>query len=162
MIELADYAIFQAHKNSLHELSKDDSDYNNIVYMTDSKIAAVDFDAVKREYANELGLSEEVAASADALLDAADGIAFIEFKNGKVNNRNVKDKVRDSLLIFCDIVQKELSYTRENVDFILVYNLTKNPMPNQLNKNAVQESLSRTEIAQHFLQKESRSLSDLI
>ena len=90
--------------------------------MTESQIEAVNFDKFKTKYTNDLRLSEECAASADALLQTDTGLAFVEFKNGKVNNRNVKDKIRDSLLLFCDFTQKTISYTREHVDFIVVYN----------------------------------------
>lgn len=61
MLDLECYPIFNAHKKSLHDLSIDDSDKQNIQYMTDSQIRAIDFDAVKSSYANTLKLSEEVA-----------------------------------------------------------------------------------------------------
>ena len=67
-------------------------------------------------------MSEDRAASVDALVVKGDVIVFIEFKNGKVNNRNVKDKIRDSLLIFNDITEKNLTYTRNKAELIVVYN----------------------------------------
>jgi len=39
------------------------------------------------------------------------------------------------------------------MDFILAYNLEKNPLPNQLTKGMVQESNSHTAIGKYFLQK---------
>lgn len=53
-------------------------------------------------------------------------IAFVEFKNGRVKNQNVKNKLRDSLLIFLDVTGKTISYTRKHADFIVVYNAEEN------------------------------------
>lgn len=156
MIDLDTYKIFRVNKTTLKETSKDDRDRESVQYMTDSSIEVVDFDKVKRHYANQLHLSEECAASADALAKIDDKLLMIEFKNGKVNNRNVKDKVRDSLLFFCDITGKNISYTRENLDFIVVYNQQKNPLPNQLKKQTsemIQDSPSREAIGKYFLKK---------
>lgn len=153
MIKLEEYDIFRKNKKTLHELSKDDSDPNDIQYMTNIQTLAVDFDKVKQIYANRLGLSEECAASADALISASDRTIFVEFKNGKVNNRNVKDKARDSLLFFCDITETNISYTRENMEFVVVYNQDKNPLPNQEKKSRIQESVSRDAIGKYFMQK---------
>ena len=44
MIEIDKYTIFSENRETLQELSKDDSDKNNVKYMTDSKTMAVDFD----------------------------------------------------------------------------------------------------------------------
>lgn len=153
MIDLNSYPIFAGNKKTLRETSKDDSNILDIQYMTQSDAEAVDFDMVKRRYANALGLSEENAASVDAIIQLKDHVAFIEFKNGKVNNRNIKDKARDSLLIFSDITGKNISYIREQTDFIVVYNSEKNPMPNQIKKDRVQESASRAAIADYFMSK---------
>lgn len=152
MIKLDDYDIFRANRKSLKELSKDDSDNRNVQYMTESTITAVDFDKVKRSYVNSLGISEDNAASVDGISYTTEAIAFIEFKNGSVNNRNVKDKVRDSLLIFCDITKKDIEYTRQNAEFVLVYNEAKNPLPNQYTKGVVQSAPSRTYISKRFAQ----------
>ena len=104
MIDLNDYPIFRENKETLRETSKDDSNASLVHYMTDSEMEVVNFDQVKRCYVNALGLSENNASSVDALVQFADCIAFVEFKNGKVNNRNVKDKIRDSLLMFTETV----------------------------------------------------------
>lgn len=125
MIDLND-SIF---KTTLKETSKDDSDINNVVYMTDSDLLVTNFDAVKTEYTNNLGLSENYAASVDALIQLEDTIYFIEFKNGNMKpevKRNVRDKVRDSLLIYNDIEDSTIADNRTSVVFILVYNENKN------------------------------------
>ncbi len=158
MMNLDDYEIFRANQNTLQELSKDDRGAVDVQYMTNSLFQAVDFDMVKRNYANGLGLSEEVAASVDGLAHTTDSIVFLEFKNGKVSNRNVKGKIRDSLLIFCDITKKDISYTRSSADFVLVYNETANPLPNQISRSSVQDSPSRTAIAKRITQMGNQEL----
>lgn len=153
MIDLDEYFIFAENKITLKEASKDDSDISNIQHMTDCELEVINFDLVKRKYANSLKLSDEVAASVDALLQIGDHIVFVEFKNGKVKNHNIKDKARDSLLIFCDVVGKTISYMRKRVDLIVVYNLEKNPLPNQIKKGRFQESPSRIAIGNYFSEK---------
>lgn len=52
MMTLDDYAEFRQHIEKLKMLSLDDSSPSNPQYMTDSEKTAVDFDMVKRCYAN--------------------------------------------------------------------------------------------------------------
>ncbi len=159
MINIQEVEIFKSNINTLKELSKDDSDPSNPIYMTESKVLAVNFDDVKTKYVNSLGLTEEFATSFDALLSGkANNLVFIEFKNGDMKNqkRNVKDKIRDGLLIFCDIVGENITYSRKNVDFLLVYNGNKNPLPNQLTRERPQESISRTIIQKLIMSKANK------
>ena len=158
MINVDLYPILNDNIESLKETSKDDSDTNNIQYMTTSEIAVVNFDLVKRSYVNRFGLSEEVATSVDAIVPMKDGILFVEFKNGKVNNRNIKDKARDSLLIFLEIIGKNITFSRSNIDFVVVYNIEKNPLPNQITKGKLQETPSRIVIADFFMKKAKKEL----
>lgn len=158
MMDLDAYSLFAENKKSLKETSMDDSDVSNIRYMTQSMMEVIDFDQVKRQYINALGMTEESASSVDAIIPFKDCISFVEFKNGKVNNRNIKDKARDSLLVFMDITKKNISYTRDRVEFIVVYNLDKNPLPNQIKKELVQESPSRIAIGDYFSAKGKREL----
>lgn len=155
MIDWKAYVIFDDNASTLKEISKDDSQKDDIRYMTDSLKEAVDFDAVKTAYTNGLQLSEESAASVDGIFDTKDSVVFVEFKNGNMKNEKskVKEKIRDSLLLFCDITGVQISDTREWLEFILVYNISKNPMPNQLEKERVQESQSRDVIAKYISKK---------
>lgn len=155
MIDISKYTIFSDNMSNLKELSKDDSDKNNIKYMTESLRVAVDFDAVKTKYTNDLNLSEESATSVDGVFEEQNNLVFVEFKNGdmKKEKRKVKDKLRDSLLIFCDITGQQIKNTRDWLEFILVYNIDKNPIPNNIEIEQVQESYSRIAIAKHFTSK---------
>ena len=58
MINLELYPILWDNRESLRETSKDDSDPNDIQYMTSSETEVVNFDLVKRHYANGFGLSD--------------------------------------------------------------------------------------------------------
>lgn len=129
MIDIND----DSFKSTLKEASKDNSDKDNIVFMTESDLEVISFDAIKTKYANALNLSEDVAHSVDALLvkeqNLDNDIFFIEFKNGKVDGkikRNIANKVRDSLLIYNDIQTVSISDLRKHAVLILVYNESKN------------------------------------
>lgn len=153
MIDLNSYEIFSESRQSLKETSKDDSNSQDIQYMTTSEMEVINFDLVKMKYANALDLSEESATSVDAILPFRDGIIFLEFKNGIVNNRNIKDKARDSLLIFLGIIKKSIEYSRRYIDFVVVYNAEKNPLSSQEKKRRLQETPSRVSIATCLMNK---------
>lgn len=146
MIESVPYPILDNNRITLKESSKDTSNPENPQYMTFCELEVVDFDQVKRLYANSFDLSEDVATSVDAVAPLKKDTVFIEFKNGKVNNREIKDKARDSLLIYLGIIDKSINYSRENIDFVVVYNFEKNPPPNQFKKGQLQETPSRVTI----------------
>ena len=156
------YETFRNNKSTLKECSKDNSDPNCIKFMTESQLEVINFDMVKTKYTNALKLSEECAASVDALLQADEASAFIEFKNGNLSGQaakqNMKNKIRDSLLLFCGLTKQTIRDTRENLDFILVYNEEKNHSHNRPKKDEVSDSPSRIEIGSHFLCKGNEEL----
>jgi len=125
--------------------------------MTESLCEVINFDAVKNDYTKELKLVENPKSN-DALFLAEDGRwTFIEFKNGFMDNQkkfDVRKKVFDSLLMFSDIVGKGISYTRTEVDYILVYNEAKNPNAEEGDKKThVSESPARDNIAKTLMGK---------
>lgn len=158
MINLASFAIFRDNRKSLKELSSDTSDKNNIQYMTESQRQATDFDLVKRLYLNSLYHSEDDAQSVDALTQTEDTVIFIEFKNGAVHASDIKTKVRDSLLMYCDITKNTIANTRADSVLVLVYNLEKNPRPNQLKKGEPPTWRSQVAISRYFAKKGNREL----
>lgn len=139
--------IFKNNKSYLKELSLDEA---HSEYMTESMTPAVNFDQVKTCYANNLYKSEKCLNSVDALIELDERIILIEFKNGKVENSAVKHKMKDSLLLLCDILNTKISETREIMDYIVVYNKEK---INSHKKNKVQESKSRDDIMGHLADK---------
>lgn len=123
--------IFINNKKSLLEVSLDDSDKNNPVNMVDadkdiSKDIVIDFDDVKTDFCRKFHKSNEVFKSADALFysEIKNKLIFVEFKNGKV--RDVKTKLKDSLLVFSNILDVNLEFCREYLEYIVVYNYEKN------------------------------------
>ena len=153
MINLYDYDIFSNNESSLRETSKDDSDINAITYMTDSNIKVIDFDRVKDEYIAKLSL-KDTPKSNDALYKYNEELYFIEFKNGNMGKEifNVKRKIFDSLLIFTDIINRGISFTRKHVKYILVFNLenSKNYIVDTLKKDEVQDSKGFDKILDSF------------
>lgn len=100
-------------------------------YMTESTVSVINFDKVKKAYIRKLQPKPEfMPSSSDALHIGDNGkISFIEFKNGKINGEQrygIYQKIYDSLLIFNDITGESVSSCREDADFILVYNESKN------------------------------------
>lgn len=95
MIDVSQCKLLSTNISTLKKISKDNSDANNIQYMTDSQIEAINFDMVKRNYANNLSFSEECAKSVDGIIFWNDELIFIEFKNGKMANEksNIKRKI---------------------------------------------------------------------
>lgn len=128
MINIDAYPYFVENMDTLKNISYDSI---NSEYMTNSQIKAVSFDEVKKKYAAALNRSFKCAKSFDAFLQKDKMECFIEFKNGNLKNeiRSIREKIRDSLLIFCDIASKTISYTRANVILIVVYNELNTKMP---------------------------------
>ena len=123
--------IFIDNKKTLFEVSKDDSDEKNPVYMVGidediSKDIVIDFDDVKTAFCKKFHKSNEVFKSADALLysEVKNKLIFVEFKNGKV--KDVKTKLKDSLLVFSNIVDVDFKFCRKYLEYIVVYNYGKN------------------------------------
>jgi hypothetical protein len=128
--------IFTKNKKSLFDVSLDDSDKNNPVNMVDidrdiSKDIVIDFDAVKTDFCGKFSKSNEVFKSADALFYSKikNKLIFVEFKNGNVKyvrEKHVKEKLKDSLLVFSNIVDVDLKFCRKYLEYIVVYNYEKN------------------------------------
>lgn len=123
--------IFIDNKKPLFKVSEDDSDKENPVYMVGidediSKDIVIDFDDVKTAFCKKFHKSNEVFKSADALLysEVKNKLIFVEFKNGKV--KDVKTKLKDSLLVFSNIVDVDLKFCRKYLEYIVVYNYEKN------------------------------------
>lgn len=149
MIDIFDkIEYFNDTKETFREMSYDGTDN---VSMIDCNQIGYNFDKVKTHYANSLSLSEEVAQSVDTLYfsQKINKYVFVEFKNGLMKNAraDVKNKLKDSLLIFCDILRVNISFTRRNALFILVYNEEKNV---KRNKMETSDEYSKDEMKKHI------------
>lgn len=132
--------------------------------MIDYQDSVIDFDKVKINYCKSYASSNEASQSVDVLiLNKQDKIVFIEFKNGKINNRGkksrLKSKLRDSILIFNDINRLDLDFSRNNVEYILVYNQAENrssvseQQSQQIRQNGTETTDSLRNIQQSFARK---------
>ena len=126
--------IIDERNSTLKDTSYDE---DNKVYMVDCELEVCSFDDVKEWYVkNRIPLAKPNPKSNDALFfDKEEGF-FIEFKNGKINNAvnfELNKKIYDSLLMLFDLGYVDsnerevdsISYTRENMNYILVYNEEK-------------------------------------
>ena len=133
-MNIDDYDILRNNLSTLKDTSIDDSgDFPQ--FMTDCMKEVVNFDRVKRTYMNDLGHTEDLAGSVDSLV--VDKYNYlIEFKNGDIRKDKPKivSKVKDSLLILNDILDRQISESRKTDVFILVYNRDKMGYKNQLAK----------------------------
>ena len=146
--------IFENNISTFKETSIDNDDGKE-KYMIESEIKVINFDAVKKEYMKDMGVSE-VPCSIDALYtNDNENYYFIEFKNGivKPNIYNIYNKIYDSLLIFNDITNSTISFCRKNVRFILVYNEEKNNQVIDKENSSIQATPSKNKIAKSFSNK---------
>jgi hypothetical protein len=157
MFDMDNIKIFSDNRTTLKDASKDNHDGADI-YMTESTLSVVNFDSVKSEYIKDMGLSETPKSSDALFSDERNNYYFIEFKNGRIDKAKIFEirlKIFDSLLIFTDIIGKGIGFTRENMNYILVYNEDKNPLDENKGSD-IQVSRSRDEIAKHFIEKKAK------
>lgn len=129
-------------------------DKDNAVYMTNSSYQVVDFDKVKDKYFFKgSAISSHNMRSNDALVILNNStkyqFLFIEFKNGNLDrfceelkHEKIRSKINESLWILNDILDETLSFDRQNINYILVYNKIKNS--NYSIKNTIAKRAGRT------------------
>ncbi|MDR1469897.1 MAG: hypothetical protein LBT00_11445 [Spirochaetaceae bacterium] len=95
------------------------------VFMTSCRKKVVNFDKFKDSVVKQYALNNS-PNSCDALYMHNEQEWFlIEFKNGKIDEKKVfqiRGKIFQSLLLLTEQLDKTICFTRENLDFILVYN----------------------------------------
>ena len=129
MIDVKKIELLNTSMCTLMETSRDNHDGVDY-YLSDSKLKVVNFDAVKEKYIRELSLP--MPTSSDALyIDDNGDFYLIEFKAGIIDTKKsylIGRKIYDSLLILTDIIKEGISFTRQRLSFILVYDESKNPL----------------------------------
>lgn len=155
MINIEEYPILN-HVVTLKRASKDENG-GRVEYMTESQVGVINFDKVKEAYAKEKGLKNHPKSNDALYIQQGDNDTFIEFKNGYMEKRKgpeLKEKIYDSLLILTDIIGENISYTREHLNYILVYNGVKNSDNENINpKTKVQESQAREQISKSIFDR---------
>lgn len=152
---------FESYKITLKESSKDKHNKTNEEYMSQLEYEIINFDEIKNIYLSKLNPKpSDTPFSNDALFNYNDEWYFIEFKNGTIDNltnAEIKTKIYDSLLIFLDMIDKNIEYSRNKMNYILVFNeqkIEKNCISKQFNK---EEYLEYNEIPS----KNSPSFADI-
>jgi len=151
MIDISKIAILANAITTLKEASKDS---HNSYYMTESLLAAVDFDKVKKDYIKTLTIRESPASSDAFFVDKNGEMYLIEFKNMSVGGKLKHEiwlKIFDSLLILTDILDSKASLTRQNLNYILVYSREKNRAGKV--EDDIQASESRVDIENFFTEE---------
>lgn len=92
----------------------------------------VSFDNVKKEFCKTFNKDETLMFSVDTILynKRNNRVVMVEFKSGTLTNhvkRRIKSKLKDSILLLNHLLNKDLNYMQENMEFVLVYNLDSNP-----------------------------------
>ena len=121
---------FSKYETSISNLKETSFDGSNEEYMTESSLSVYNFDKVVKDYCKTRKIKKYTPSSADVFYQCKNNeVYLIEFKNGKIDKyeiSKIKKKILESLLIITDILEIHISDTRENFNFIFVYNKEKN------------------------------------
>ena len=127
-----------------------------LAYMVSSQLQVIDFDQVKDEYARSLSVSQ-LPKSCDALYieEAEEEWYLIEFKSGVITNSKyeLRQKLYDSLLVLSDVIGEGISFMRQHLRFVLVYDASKNPAEN--GESVASESTSLRKLKKYFIEEKA-------
>lgn len=114
---------------TVSEMSKDQD-----VPFVESDFKGINFDKITAQYFinNRIGKGEKKnkgsypCKSNDSVVEYKNMDYFVEFKNSMdPRKKELYGKIRDSMLVYLDIIDEKLSYARENVGYILVFQIDK-------------------------------------
>lgn len=133
---------------TVSEMSKDQD-----VPFVESDFKGINFDKVTAQYFinNRVGDAKRKrknkvsypSKSNDSVVEYNNMDYFVEFKNSMYpKKKDLYGKIRDSMLVYLDIIDEKLSYARENVGYILVFQKHEgfNRFENEL-KNLAKEKM---------------------
>ena len=120
-------------KNNIDTLQNTSSDTDNNYYMTDSELTVINFDNTAKSYKEEKYLSYLPASNDGLYIADSSHLYFLEFKNGKIDEDNIKTKIYDSLFILSDIkyndghkyINSIVEFSKSSIEYILIYNIKK-------------------------------------
>lgn len=105
------------------KIASEDTNKFPHVYMTEHAQKVISMDAVMDGYLIKRGMHKGDAKSVDALYMLSSGkLCMVEFKNGEFTPAEIIEKALSSVLMFNEITETNISFTRENMVFVLVYN----------------------------------------
>jgi len=142
-------------KNSIKSLKECSYDDAKKEFVTDLQDKVYSFDDIKVTYCKDLKKiaksPSKTPLSSDVLFQKEDEWYFIEYKNTDCSQPkfkyNIRRKMYDSLLLFMDLQSKTIGYTRDHLNFILVYSDDEEVLRrSKLDKNEIQDSTSRDQI----------------
>lgn len=116
---------------TVSEMSKDQD-----VPFVESDFKGINFDKITAQYFlnNRVGdatgekknQGSYPGKSNDSVVEYKNMDYFVEFKNSMFpKKKDLYRKIRDSMLVYLDIIDEKLSYARENVGYILVFQKDK-------------------------------------
>lgn len=116
---------------TVSEMSKDQD-----VPFVESDFKGINFDKITAQYFlnNRIGdatgkkknKGSYPCKSNDSVVEYKNMDYFVEFKNSMYpRKKELYGKIRDSMLVYLDIIDEKLSYARENVGYILVFQKDK-------------------------------------
>ena len=119
-MEIQEYKKLEIFKKNLSTFKETSYDKDGKIprYMTDSEIQVENFDKVKGNYIKGMNLSNTPCSNDALYLGEDKKFYFVEFKNGVMINPvvyNLHYKIYDSLLMFNDIVNENISFCRQNM-----------------------------------------------
>lgn len=135
MPQLSTYQIFNDCIDNLYNTSLDNKTSEHMSQNTTLEV--INFDKVAEQHTfSGTNIITSGFRSNDALIILNNGsqYIFVEFKNGNIDatpniefkQEQIRTKINESLWIFNDITGKDVSYTRSNVKYVLVYNKDRN------------------------------------
>lgn len=116
---------------SLSTYTEVSRDTQHGVSMVESGCCVINYDDVARRHMEARGYTARLSSNDALYLEGEDKKPwFIEFKNGRIDATQLRQKVAESLLIAMDIgVLRDLKDAQQRAEYILVYN------PENNNKN---------------------------
>ena len=164
----ANEALIKRFRCTLKQTSLDDSqkvDGKRIkLYLTESTLDSANFDSFKNKFCRRFSPALQNIRSVDALISSNQGCCLVEFKNGYFDISELHSKIFDSYVMYCEVMNVTASQTRENLDFVLVYNREKfrtEKVKNNGSNNTVPFSPSYEKMKNHLGNQAKRTITDL-
>ncbi len=146
-MNLNDFSEFK-ERGALNSLKNTSYNSASDTYMVDSSKMVIDFDQAKTNYCTKIGISNEMAASADALCEVEEDYYYlVEFKDGNFETLDIRKKAVDSVAVMSGITGKDLNYIREHTSFILVFNSEKHRLATEVKRALAMANKGKVDFA---------------